>query len=320
MERRSDESIGPTTEERIDGDRVLTDGGWDDDEDDQWGSEDHTGGWTAEDQQDSTADAGGGDAGTRSGTGDGADSWGTDTGQDGDLPNHGDGLIEYPLKYPVADGYEQLLIGCGLLLCSVLIVPFFAFQGYVFRLGRAAMRRDPRPPTYDDWGGLIRDGGLFILALLPLLLLTWGLTGGAIYLILTSEQFGLAGVLLLLLLPISYVGGAIFPTFLATGSVSETYSGARFLKFAFSLPYLKGILVAFAISSGIGIVVGTVAQIIGFFWFLIIPLFIALGLQLAANVYSVCFVAALWGWVYADATDDGDVQEMTDPDRITAKL
>lgn len=223
---------------------------------------------------------------------------------------HGKGVFDFSLKYPIAGGYKPLAIGSLLMLTAVFIVPLIALYGYGIRLGRAAMRGDPEPPQYDDWGGLLGDGLRLIAVSIPFLIVAAVAVGIPVAL----EMGWLAA---LLYLAVVYVGGAIYPTFLATGSVTKTYKDLRFLKLAVTVDYLKAIAILLVLQFGLMMVVGIMAVLLSI---TIVGLLLVIPLYLVAFVYLFYLVDSVWGHVYYTAAKKGTVPPVENTDTLGTRL
>lgn len=305
-------------------DYERSDGGYRPNEDDPW---DDTGGesGTGDPTEDPWGNTGGesgtgaqwGETGGNAGRADSTtDQWGesadeprTADPKPDDEPNQR-GLLDFSLNYPVAGGYKQLAIGSGLFAIGFLIVPLLALYGYGIRLGRAAMRGDPTPPQYDDWGGLIGDGFRLVVVSIPYVIVAAVAIGVPVY----FESWGIAT---LLYLPVFYVGGAIYPTFLATGSVTKTYSDLRFLKLAATVDYLKGVTVLFVLQFAlmIPLIIATMILTITIVGILLLPV-----LFLVAAAYVSYLTDAVWGHVYYTAAAKGSVPPLENVETLGTRF
>lgn len=225
------------------------------------------------------------------------------------------GPLGFTFTYPIGDGWAPILITGLFSFLSWLVIPGILVYGYCYRLGRAAIRGDEKPPQYGDWVQLFIDGILLIVVVLP-----WALAMliiGMIPLIAAIEfgSFALGLVGMLFLLIGGYVTGGVVATFLATGSVVQTYRGFRFLQFVRTGSYLKSIVLII------------VANIIA--W----TVFAALAVALAITIIGILLVIPLYfvaipfvtfipylllGYYFREAADRDAVSQMDDEERISA--
>lgn len=245
---------------------------------------------------------------------------GTGTATTGGDDPHSDGIFEFSLKYPLSNDLMPIVMGTILLFFFWLLIPIFLFSGYTYRVGRAAARGDDAIPDYDDWGALLKNGLLLFVVNLPYAILV---TVGTVGVILVAIQLEGGAALALLLLamvlfvPIAYVGGAILPTFLATGSVTETYRDLRFLKVALTKEYLVGFAVLFVLSTVVSTAVGMISMILAITF---IGLILAIPLYLALTPYLAYLNSALWGYVIWDADDDVPLPTVHQHDDLDAEF
>lgn len=237
---------------------------------------------------------------------------------------HDDGIFEFALKYPMSNDLGPLVFGSLMMLLSVFVLPMLALYGYAYRVGRAAARGDDSVPDFDDWGALMKNGLLYVVALLPF---TIALMVGFAALFGIASQldpgpvlYGLVLVGGLLLLVASYVGGAIVPTFVATGSVTETYKDLRFVKIAFSKDFLVGFLVLMVLNSIISTAVSVVVMVL-FFSVVGILLLIPLSIGfLPLSVYLTYLTTALWGYVAWDSSGEAPFPHVGSQDSLDAEF
>ena len=164
------------------------------------------------------------------------------------LPPESTSIIPFSLKYPVSAGWKSLGLSAVLaFFAAVLIVPIVVLWGYRYRISRAGARGDDRAPELDDFGSIIWNGLLLIGAFLPY---------AVIAAISTFALLPIAGLVespvpilfvIAWLISVTYAGLAIHPTFVATGSINDTYSGLLFLKVATTREYLVGFLIGFVL-------------------------------------------------------------------------
>lgn len=233
--------------------------------------------------------------------GDGRVTGGTSAGSS----SHQSSLFEFALRYPFSNGWGPLLIGAVLSFLNFLVVPQFLLNGHAIRAGRAAARGDERLPDYDDWGELLINGLLQLIATLPYVVVAVTVAFAIVVAIGAAGDSAAGGAIALLALPVflllGYVGGAIVPTLLATGSVSDTYADARFLRVAFGREYLVGFFVLVAVQ--------LVAFVAIAFGFLLLAITI-IGIPVAfvglfvASAYMIYLQWTFWGYVCWNADDD----------------
>lgn len=217
---------------------------------------------------------------------------------------YAEGTFMFPIKYPLSAGWGPIIMGSLMAILSFLILPILVLYGYGYRMGRAAARGDDFAPDFDDWGGLLKDGFLMVVAFIPfgvaVAVIFGGLVGIAVFLDETAVTIVVAFVGFILYLVAAYAGGAILPAFIGTGSVTGTYAGGRFLKIAFTKDFLVGFLVYIALN----IVVQTIFTIVvSVLFFTVVGIVIALPLSIAIAPYILYLTASLWGYVVWDSDD-----------------
>ncbi len=228
---------------------------------------------------------------------------------------HDTDIFEFSFMFPLGKGGKPLLIDSVLVFFSFLLVPLLFSYGYSYRVGRAAARGDGEVPSFDDWGGLGKDGLILIAVYFGVMIVLGGVMAaffGALVAVGESSTLvlPLLGIAALTLLAGVYILGAIIPVLIGTGSVSETFSNGRLLEFAFSMHYLKGMVLLFAFSTILSIAVSIVAVIL-MITIIGIPLLILLYFVAMAYVANLSF--AMWGYIYNEAAAAGDV-EPVEPD------
>ncbi|MDF9746791.1 DUF4013 domain-containing protein [Natrinema salsiterrestre] len=227
---------------------------------------------------------------------------------------HDRDLLEFSFKFPLGKDGKPLLIDSVLVFFgSFLLIPLIFALGYAYRVGRAAARGDEVPPSFDDWGGLGRDG-LLLGGLLLGITVAFSAAIGALVLAIIAVSdtpslvIAIAGLGFLLSLAGSYLTGAIVPVVIGTGSVRKVFSDGRILEFALSMHYLKGVLAYIAFSVVLSIVVNIV-------WFVLmitvfgIVLIVPLAFVLVA--YQLNLLFAMWGHIYNEAAAAGDVEPVS---------
>lgn len=228
------------------------------------------------------------------------------------------GPLNFSFTYPISDGWEQLLITAGLLfLAGLLIFPIVFVYGYAYRLGRAVIRGDYRPPEYGDWAGLFKDGVLLFVVGLPyglvmLAVIAIPFVAGA-----TVDNAVLSAVAVPLYVAGLYVGGGVFPTFMATGSVTETYEDLRFLEFVRTSNYFKALVLGLVTM----LVAGTAVFLVGMILILtIVGIFVAIPLFIVAQPILLFFPFVLFGYYYRDALLQGKVSEVHNESTLASRL
>lgn len=227
------------------------------------------------------------------------------------------GPIGFSFSYPIADGWTPILITAGLIFFSWLLIPYLFIYGYAYRLGRAAMRGDSRPPEYDDWVGLLVDGVLLIVVMIPYMLVIAVFVGIPFALAISLESIGiglLAGVLYFVAI---YVGAGILPTFMATGSVVETYRGLRFLEFVRTMSYLKALALIVILSIVISIIVGIVALIL---LITIIGILLLVPLYLLVGPFVTFLPFLMFAYYYREALEKEEVSPMSRSEELGAEF
>lgn len=227
------------------------------------------------------------------------------------------GPIGFAVTFPLADGWGPILITAGLLLFGWLLIPYVLVYGYAYRLGRGTIRGDPTPPAYEDWMGLLRDGALYVVVLLPIAIVGLIVVGIPFALAISLDSFGLGFLAFVLYLATIYIGMGVIPTFMATGSVTETYWGGRFLEFVGTMTYLKALALTVVVSVVASMVIGTVALIL---MLTIIGILLVFPLYLLTAPFLLFLPFLLFGYYYREAVDAGEVAPMADESRIEADL
>ena len=205
------------------------------------------------------------------------------------------GLLSFSIAYPGRSGFEPLLIGAvvglGATFLFWLLIPLFLLAGYFVQVTRAAGRGEPKPPMFDDWGGMLANG-----AVLTVVLVVYGIAY-VIGLAITSEIHPILE--LTVFLGGIYVAPAVYMNY----SVTDDW------KAAFDLPtignqvttgtYVYGFLLWLFVVNLIGMfVVGVL---------LFLSMLTIIGIVILwplIYVYWIGIDAALWGRVYnrIDAT------------------
>ena len=223
---------------------------------------------------------------------------------DGSSLQDANGKLDFPVKFPQSGGWRPVGIAGLMLLLSFLVAPLFVLAGYCSRVCRAAARGAEEPPAFDDWGGLLKEGVLWSIAVLGFTILL-GVVVAILYF--AADATGLAGIGGLAIL--TYVLGlyatrAVMTLYAVTLDFRATFSASNIWTLTFSVDYLVTFLAELLITLALGIVAGiAVFTVVGWIW-----------------VYAYIYIAsaALWGLFFynldtsdldlpphEDAVDDG---------------
>ncbi|WP_265112207.1 DUF4013 domain-containing protein [Halosolutus halophilus] len=230
---------------------------------------------------------------------------------------HDADLVSFSVTFPLGKSGKPLLIDTVMSMAYFLIVPMLFSYGYSFRVGRAAARGDSEPPSFDDWGGMAKDGGiLFGIGLLGVVVFVVGLVAiGAVDEMMAGSPLAPAfdGVVVLGALAGTYFAGAIGPVLIGTGSLRETVGEFQFATFALTRHYLLGLVITAVVA-----VVGYVAFLVLLvaLVFTIVGILLAIPLVVAFPVYLVNVLFAVWGYVYNRAAKAGDVDPVQPDDSL----
>lgn len=228
----------------------------------------------------------------------------------------GTSLFEFSFTFPFDRSGKPLVIHSVLVFFGLfLVVPMFFALGYSYRVGRAAARGDESLPTFDDWGGMGKDGLIlagvllgvtitFAAMLLTLVVAITAVGGDSLLVVL------LVGIGILLVLAGSYVAGAILPVLIGTGSLQQTFSDGRIVDFALSVHYLKGVLSYIAFSIVLSIAVNVISFVLTI---TIVGIVLLLPLFFAVTAYQLTLLFTMWGYIYNEAAAAGDVSPV-EPD------
>lgn len=228
---------------------------------------------------------------------------------------HDADIFSFSFRFPLGNGGQPFLIHSALFFVSFLLVPIPFFVGYPYRVGRAAARGDDEVPSFDDWGGIGKDG-LILIGVNLAVTIGLGAVMAAVFFAMTgvgdssSLALLIAGVGMLLVLAGSYVAGAIIPVLIGTGSVKETFSDGRVIDFALSVHYLKGFVLLVVFS----LILFTAFSVVGtILIFTLIGIFLLIPLYPLLVAYTSSLAFAMWGYIYNEAAEAGDV-EPVEPD------
>ncbi|MDZ7730254.1 MAG: DUF4013 domain-containing protein [Natrialbaceae archaeon] len=212
-------------------------------------------------------------------------------------------LVPFALQFPLTDGLQPLVITAALVLLSPLVLPVVMLVGYGMRIARTAARGEAGLPSPHPWGQTLTDGGLFLVAMVPLFIIGGLVTlVSLIVLLLGGENPVVLGIVGIVAFGFSYLGGAVVPTIIATGSVVATYKDRQFLTVAQTMTYLKGFITQMVCSVvALGLILGLTAVLAGSLVGL--PILFALTLAIAAYVIPVSWT--IWGAIARDAANVG---------------
>ncbi|AZH26448.1 DUF4013 domain-containing protein [Haloplanus aerogenes] len=224
-------------------------------------------------------------------------------------------VVKYPMNSD--DWIRTILIGGGLTLLSILIVPAFLVYGYVLRVLRAGMDGAEEPPVFDDWGTLLKEGVIafvvvLIYQLIPLIVMAVTV-GGSIAAMASGTEAG-AGVGI-----VGLFGGLALSTLLALifGYVTliglANYAHEGTFGSAFDFDVIRSVAVdgdyAIPWLYGVGILIGAVvvASILG-----VVPIVGAIA-GVFVTFYGQVAAGWVWGKGFGDATGLGGTDTEPDP-------
>ena len=228
-----------------------------------------------------------------------------------ELPPDRTSLGGFSLKYPLSAGWKPIGIGAVIgLFATFLIFPIIVLWGYRYRISRAGARGDDSAPSFDDFGSIIWNGVILLIAFLPYALVVGVLTVAVLAIGSIVNEAFMIGIIFLWMILAGYVGVAIHPTFVATGSISETYSGLLFLKVAATREYLIGFLLGIVLRFLVGIAmfllfIVTIITLIGPF----VVLFVWYA-------YDEFIPGAIWGHVARDLAEQELLPEVAPADEL----
>jgi len=209
-----------------------------------------------------------------------------------ELPPDNTSLGAFSLKYPLSAGWKSLGIGAIIaIFTAIILLPIIFLWGYRYRIARAGARGDDSAPEFDNFGNVIWNGVVLVGAFLPYVLVAGLLTVVVAALGSAISETAATVMLIFWIIAVNYVGIAIHPTFVATGSIKQTYAGGLFIKVAATREYLIGVLVGFVLRLlvGIAMFVLLIVSIIT-----LIGPFIVFALWYAYDEY---IPGAVWGYV-----------------------
>lgn len=178
-----------------------------------------------------------------------------------------------------------VLVGALVLLFFWLIIPIFLAIGYFLRLAASAAAGRPEPPEFDDWGGMLKDGFVFVVASLPIWLPYWILS-------IVAQEVS-AGLYLVLILLGAYLFPAIFVNFAVERHWRAIYDVSLLTDLMTTSEYVVGFLIYTFLINGVGFFVVLILLLVTLFtivgWIILWPLIF---------FYWYAINAALWGQVY----------------------
>lgn len=226
-------------------------------------------------------------------------------------------LFSFAVKFPIGKEGKPLLIGSMLSILGFLIFPLVFVYGYSIRLGRAAARGDSEPPSFDDLGGLAKDGavlmriGLGAVVAFALVASVLDAGGNAIGGSVLSQAYGT--IVTISVLAGLYLLGAIVPVLIGTGSLAKTFGEFQFVRFALTGSYFKGVVITTMLAIG-----GYLAFLIAVFALAItiVGLVVVIPLVIVYPVYLVNVLFATWGHIYNQAGKAGAVDPVQPDDSL----
>ena len=217
--------------------------------------------------------------------------------------------IDEAVRYPMEgeDWLMTILIGGVLTIFGFLIIPLLAVYGYLLRVIKRSLEKDPQPPSFGDWGDIVIDGvkvaviGI-VYSIIPTIV--FGVTvGGSIIAMATGTRGGAAagaagltvGFLLSVVLSLvfGYVGVAGLINFAAEDRLGAAFEVGTLSMIVLSREYAVAWLLAVAVFLVAGIVAG-VLNIVPF-----------LGAIAGAFIFFYAQIVAvnLWAGGYLDAKE-----------------
>jgi hypothetical protein len=212
-------------------------------------------------------------------------------------------MLEDGLSYPTQGDrwIGRFLIGAGLTLFSVLIVPAIFVVGYLVRALEHTIRREPEPPEWDDWGGLFVDGlkatvVTFVYSIVPFAVFgtiavvllgaggSIGDTGGGLI-------AGLGALTLLLMIPATMIVYYFIPAAVGNMARKDSFAAAFdpgvIRRVAFSVEYLTAVLLPILISLVVNFVTAFLAfTIVGLIF---VPFVVFYGQLAIFHMFGIAF-------------------------------
>ncbi|WP_435154647.1 DUF4013 domain-containing protein [Haladaptatus sp. DFWS20] len=179
-------------------------------------------------------------------------------------------MLEDALSYPTKDddGLKRILIGGGLSLLFIFIIPILMAMGYVIEALAAVSRGEEDLPEFDDWGNLLVLGLKslvvnIVYSIVPAVIVlvsfiigvggmsstdTSGLGAGVGFV-------GLLGVLIgmILSLPIAYILPAAYTNLGRTGKIGSAFDFETIKPIVTSRKYLFAAVLSFFIAMAGGV-------------------------------------------------------------------
>ena len=203
--------------------------------------------------------------------------------------------MSFCISYPSRRGVAPPLLGGVVLFFFWLIVPIFLAVGYFLRLAASAAAGRPEPPAFDDWGGMLKDGIVFVVASLPVWL---------VYGILVAVGLEIhVGLYLAIALLGGYLLPAIFVNFAVERHWRAIYDVSTLADLTTSSGYFVGFLVYALLINGIGAVI--------VLFIMIATALTVVGLLLWPVLFFYWYAidAALWGRVYHQVLGPATIPE-----------
>lgn len=183
-------------------------------------------------------------------------------------------MLEDGLGYPLRDDWiGRILIGGALGFFSILLIPVFFLNGYLYRVLADTIDGQETPPEFTDWGGLFARGvGVTVIAvayaIVPLAI--YGLVV-TVFLGAGSAAGGNAGGIVaglgllaaLLLIPVLlfayYVIPAAIASYASSGSLEDGFDIDTITSVVFTTDYLAAVLLPIVVGVLLWLVSGVLA-------------------------------------------------------------
>jgi hypothetical protein len=216
--------------------------------------------------------------------------------------------IETLVKYPMEsdEWVKTVAIGGVAIIFSFLVVPWFLVAGYVVRAIRAGMDGAEKPPVFDEWGDLLKEGFVagiigLVYQIVPIIVLSVFVGGSVLAMATGSEAgagIGMVGLLgglfvgWVLALVFGYVGFAGVANYAKEGNFGAGFDFGVISDVVTSRAYLMAWVYVIALNLVAAVVVGLLN---------VVPI---LGGIVGAFVifYALVIAGWLWGNGFAEAT------------------
>lgn len=214
--------------------------------------------------------------------------------------------LETAIRYPMEsdDWLKTVAIGGVLLIVSFLVLPAIAVYGYLVSVIRDSLNSEPAPPTFEDWGGLLRKGVFgWIIGLVYLIvpIIVGAVTiGGTVAALATGSQSGQAAALAGLFggLALSAVLTLVFGYFAVIGLVNfartDEFTAAFDVATVSHVAMDWNFFVAWLLSVVVFLVAGLVISVLN-----VVPF---LGAIVGAFVFFYADIVAAYLWADGFAT------------------